>query len=353
MVLPPWFSNLLPEGTLRRWIAAQRGVSERREMELLAEVGHDLPGAVTVLPMPSDLAHGRDGDPPAPPEPGDGLTGRPEESRGRFSLAGVQLKLSMVAAGDRLVVPLGGSRGDWIVKFPDATFPSLPVVEYTTMSLAAASGIDVPAIRLEHREELPDAPASLWASKETRAFAIERFDRADRASIHIEDFAQVRNFVPGRKYDGSFETLAGLVYRGVDAASLVEFVRRLAFNVLVDNADAHLKNWSLRYTDPRRPVLTPAYDLVSLAPFAGFGGETGLRLGRTRRADQVRYAVFDRIGDLTGRADLHLAEVARDTVGQALDAWPAVAERTLSAHADVRAAIGEVMASRSASLALR
>src|SRR5689334_19323085 len=46
--LPPWFSNLLPEGRLRIWIAEQRDVSPDREMELLAQVGHDLPGAVQV-----------------------------------------------------------------------------------------------------------------------------------------------------------------------------------------------------------------------------------------------------------------------------------------------------------------
>lgn len=352
MVLPPWFSNLLPEGVLRRWIADQRQVSERREMELLAEVGHDLPGAVTVLPMPSDLVPGSSEDPPEPP-PRAEVGSRPErDTRGRFSLAGVQLKLSMIAAGDRLVVPLGGSRGDWIVKFPDAAIPALPVVEFATMSLAKATGIDVPDIRLLERDELPDAPGSLWApGLETRAFAIERFDRGpDRTSVHIEDFAQVRNVSPDHKYAGSFETLAGLVYRGVDEASLLEFVRRLAFNLVVDNADAHLKNWSLRYADPRRPVLSPAYDLVSLAPFSGYGGATGLRLGRTRRADQVRYAAFDRIGDLVGWSDLRLSEVAHHTVGQALAAWPAVAEQTLADHDDARAAITQVMAARSASL---
>lgn len=43
--LPCWFSNLLPEGRLREWIAADRKVSPQREMELLAQVGHDLPCA--------------------------------------------------------------------------------------------------------------------------------------------------------------------------------------------------------------------------------------------------------------------------------------------------------------------
>src|SRR5947208_2065068 len=47
--LPQWFSNLLPEGQLREWIALERDVKIDREMELLAQVGHDLPGAVRVL----------------------------------------------------------------------------------------------------------------------------------------------------------------------------------------------------------------------------------------------------------------------------------------------------------------
>ena len=53
--LAPWFSNLLPEGRLRDWIAGERGVNRQREMELLAQVGHDLPGAVRVLPDSDEL----------------------------------------------------------------------------------------------------------------------------------------------------------------------------------------------------------------------------------------------------------------------------------------------------------
>jgi serine/threonine-protein kinase HipA len=47
--LPPWFSNLLPEGRLREWIAQAKGVSENRELDLLLKVGHDLPGAIRVV----------------------------------------------------------------------------------------------------------------------------------------------------------------------------------------------------------------------------------------------------------------------------------------------------------------
>ena len=44
--VPDFFSNLLPEGELRSYLAAKAGVPETREFELL---GGDLPGAVAVV----------------------------------------------------------------------------------------------------------------------------------------------------------------------------------------------------------------------------------------------------------------------------------------------------------------
>jgi serine/threonine-protein kinase HipA len=44
--LPPFFSNLLPEGGLRELVARRAGVHHDREAALLAVLGDDLPGAV-------------------------------------------------------------------------------------------------------------------------------------------------------------------------------------------------------------------------------------------------------------------------------------------------------------------
>lgn len=46
--LPPFFSNLLPEGQMRKYIAEHGEVSEQREFFLLWLLGKDLPGAVSV-----------------------------------------------------------------------------------------------------------------------------------------------------------------------------------------------------------------------------------------------------------------------------------------------------------------
>lgn len=345
--LPPWFSNLLPEGVQRRWIARHRGVSDRREMELLAEVGRDLPGAVTVRSLPLDLVTARHDAAPDPAH----LPVEDRDGPDKFSLAGVQLKLSMVAAGDRLVLPMGGQRGDWIVKFPDGNLPHLPVVEHATMELARRSGIDVPQTRLSHRDDLPGTPDTVWGAGEAHAFAIERFDRTpERGLVHIEDLAQVRGLYADRKYAGSYETLAALVHRGDDDASLRELVRRLAFNLVVNNADAHLKNFSLRYADPRRPVLSPAYDVVSIAPYPGYDAEMALSLAGTKDGGRSRRSHLDRLGVRAGLPTGDLGAVAETTIAAAVAAWPDVAEQHLAHHPGLRSAIGEVIAARAASL---
>ena len=46
--LPPFFSNLLPEGHLRTYLANRGGVKPDREFKLIELFGEDLPGAVVV-----------------------------------------------------------------------------------------------------------------------------------------------------------------------------------------------------------------------------------------------------------------------------------------------------------------
>lgn len=87
----PFFSNLLPEGHLREYLAERAGVNPQREFFLLWVLGRDLPGALTIEP----------GDGEAwPPGTNEKVEGddRPRENALRFSLAGVQLKFS--ALGD-------------------------------------------------------------------------------------------------------------------------------------------------------------------------------------------------------------------------------------------------------------
>lgn len=322
--LAPWFSNLLPESRLREWIARQRNVNAEREMELLAQVGHDLPGAVRVL------AEGE-----APPDVD--WIGEPDthaiaigddfhQPGIRFSLAGVAMKFSMVKAGKQFVLPARGEGGDWIVKTPDAVFRDVPVNEFTMMTLAGAIGIEVPEVKLVPRAEVDKRlPASVWQESEEFAYAIRRFDRDEhRGLIHIEDLAQVRNIYPELKDKGNFETAANLIYRGRDVASLLEFVRRLTFDVLISNGDHHLKNWSLIYPDGRVPRLSPAYDIVSTAHY--FEGvkveDLALKFGGRREFHRVSLGTFRHLQERLRARDVDLAECAAITVERTQAEWP-------------------------------
>jgi HipA-like protein len=155
--------------------------------------------------------------------------------------------------------------------------------------------------------------------------AIARFDRDPSGQrIHIEDLAQVRGFYDTAKYTGSFETVGALTYRNHDRASLREFVRRLTFNVLIGNGDAHLKNWSLIYLDGRVPSLSPAYDLVSTAPYASpyEPDDFGLSFGGTKVLDRVGHDAFRRFQLRLGVGAAEVSDVVTETVERFEAAWP-------------------------------
>ncbi|MDO4888755.1 MAG: type II toxin-antitoxin system HipA family toxin [Actinomycetaceae bacterium] len=333
---PAWFSNLLPEGKLRDLIAHEQSVIVHRDMDLLACVGSDLPGAVEVV---RDLgsSDGKDfGD--------SGSVHRALLSRKprRASLAGMALKFSVRDDGGRLALPAQGEDGDWIVKTPDASYPDLPANEFAVMGLARQVGIEVPHIELRSRDSVDDLGPGAWPSDETDAYAVRRFDRSAQGRIHIEDFAQVLNrYGAGDgKYRSNVETVAGLAYRGKDHASLQEMVRRTVFNLLVGNGDAHLKNWSLIYPDGRRARLSPAYDLVCTSVYLPDAENPALGLpffGATRLADVGREH-FARLQERLGVGDEDVLDVVDDTVDRffairdVIDAAPAPVRKWITGH---------------------
>ncbi|NKQ53544.1 type II toxin-antitoxin system HipA family toxin [Amycolatopsis sp. K13G38] len=319
--LPAWFSNLLPEGALRQWIARDQGVSADRELQLLLRIGRDLPGAVQVIPAD-------EGDPVQPELLGevipDTSTTSPKAGQLKFSLAGVGLKFSLLKKGERLTIPAGDAVGDWIVKFPDPHYRDVPANEFATMSLAGRVGITIPEVNLVHRDELPPLDRIVWPGSETQAYAVARFDRGPGGQrIHIEDFAQVRGFYADDKYSGSFETVAALVYRNRDRTALQEFVRRLTFNLLVGNGDAHLKNWSLIYADGRVPTLSPAYDLVSTGPYfpENTPDDFGLKFGGTKVAERIGRGAFQKLQQRLGVTSADVLDIVDQTIERFTTAW--------------------------------
>ncbi|ANP45765.1 type II toxin-antitoxin system HipA family toxin [Candidatus Viadribacter manganicus] len=312
--LPPFFSNLLPEGALRDYLAKRAGVNPEREFFLMWVLGQDLPGALTVRPAEGQTL---------PP----GLEGE-SEPRGsnavlRFSLAGMQLKFSALErAQGGLTIPARGVGGEWIVKLPSLSHAHVAENELSMMSLARAVGIEIPEFRMASLDEVEGLPDGL-AAAQPNAFAIQRFDRTheDGGKVHIEDFAQVFGLYPARKYDAlSYANIAKVIWTEAGEDDAREFVRRLVFNALIGNGDMHAKNWSLIYRDGRSPRLSPAYDFLSTLSYIE-GDGLGLKLGRVKAFSKLTWDEFDYLAAKAGLPQRLVSTTGFETVERFREVW--------------------------------
>lgn len=309
--LMPYFSNLLPEGRMRTYLAERAGVNPEREFFLLQALGADLPGAISIR-----QADEAGGTADLPDDSIDSESARTSGSRAlRFSLAGVQLKFSAIQeARGGLRIPARGVGGSWIVKLQSQHFDHVPENEYSMMTLARMIGMDVPAIELVAAESIANLPTEMLAAKGP-ALAVERFDRLpNNGAVHIEDFAQVFGVYPADKYgQASYMNIGKVIAAEGDAKDIAEFIRRLTFNTLIGNADMHLKNWSVIYHDRRRASLAPAYDLVATIPYIP-DENAALKFSRTKRFSEF---AKDELSHLAARARLPerlVLDTAHETV---------------------------------------
>ena len=314
--VPPFFSNLLPEGALRTYLARRAGVRSEREFPLLSALGHDLPGAVTITPIDRGRA-------PSDEPPPTAVSRTSSATPLRFSLAGVQLKLSaLMEASGGLTVPAEGIGGDWIVKLPSATFSRVPENEFAMMELARAVGLSVPEVRLVALDDIAGLPGDLARHLDGPALAVRRFDRnAGGTSVHTEDFAQVFGLYPERKYErASYRNVAEILLAETGREGVAEFVRRLVFSALIGNADMHLKNCSLIYPDGRRASLSPAYDLVSTIAYID-DTDMALTLGRSKRMTDLSLDQLDHFAAKAGLSRTLVRGAADETVRRFVDTW--------------------------------
>ncbi|MFC3727068.1 type II toxin-antitoxin system HipA family toxin [Neoaquamicrobium sediminum] len=328
--LMPYFSNLLPEGHLRRYLAEKADIHIDREFFLLWVLGQDLPGAITVVPA--------DGE-EWPDEAHNILEGEAAkeaaEDAMRFSLAGVQLKFSAVrSASGGLTIPTSGVGGNRIVKLPSREFANVPENEFSMMSLARMVGINVPAIGLIDVRSIGNLPDGIEKIGQ-QAFVIERFDRNEDGSVtHIEDFAQVFNVYPEDKYKkASYRNLISVIASESDQDDVAEFIRRLTFNVLIGNGDMHLKNWSLIYPDRRNARLSPAYDFVSTIPYIA-NDKSALTFSRTK---EFTGFTTDELAHLSAKAKLPkklVLDTAKETISLFMERWE-TEKANLPMHKDV------------------
>ncbi|MDP2922743.1 MAG: HipA domain-containing protein [Candidatus Omnitrophota bacterium] len=178
------------------------------------------------------------------------ISRKAQELAGKFSISGVQPKLSVKLDEKQNMLISVAEGGEYILKPQTSTFPNIPEDEECCMDIAKELNIEVPLHCL-----IPLKDKSL-------AYVVKRFDREKSVKIHQEDFGQILEQTD--KYRGSVEQIGRKLREissapGYDVQLLFE---RVVLNFILGNGDAHLKNYSIAYRDKDNVRLAPAYDIV-------------------------------------------------------------------------------------------
>jgi serine/threonine-protein kinase HipA len=280
--VPPFFAGLLPEGVRLGVVMSSTKTSSDDHLTLLLAIGADTTGNVRVVPAgtiplerPPMFEPKRDKDFRAVFER---LTGSIDaDPRG---LAGVQPKVSAAT----WTIPARTVAGPAILKLnPPNGFPRLVENEHFFMRMAASCGLRVPKTWLLHDEH------------DQSALLVSRFDRDNDVRIAQEDACQVADLYPASKYriktETAITTLADACARGGGSrsASALELLRTVVFSWLIGNGDLHGKNLSV-YAPGGLWQPTPAYDLLTTQPYAGWKDPMALTLyGRANRLTRANF----------------------------------------------------------------
>lgn len=262
----PWAANLLPESSQLRAIGLQLGAAPEDVIGILAELGRDTAGALSIgkpgtkskrdwKPIPSDSALEKIlAELPSKPF----LVGEDGVS---MSLAGVQTKLG-VAIDDkgRICVPLNGAPSTWILKPDSERLFGGVQNEAMCLVLAKRLGLNAPEV------------TTAKAGKRTYLM-VKRYDRVEQAGrwrrLHQEDFCQALGKPPSAKYESNQTGVPGptlsdmfaVTRNAMQAPDIINLLDYVIFNVLACNTDAHAKNYSMMISG-RGFRLSPIYDVM-------------------------------------------------------------------------------------------
>lgn len=126
--------------------------------------------------------------------------------------------------------------------------------EYNYMNYASKCGINIPKIKL----------------LKGKYFAIKRFDRSNKKKIHTITVAALLESdfrAPAVDYLDLLK-LTMILTKNKD--DIIQMYRRMIFNVLFENLDDHIKNFSFYYDESDKKYrLAPAYDLTKSNTYYG------------------------------------------------------------------------------------
>lgn len=337
----PFFAGLLPEDAQRAAVASALGISRGNDFKLLEALGGDVAGALTLWPDgETPPASDAVGDPRPLTDDGlaallDTLPKRPllaGRDGLRLSLAGAQSKLPVVLVDGRVALPAPGQPTTHILKPPIARLPTTTENEWLVMRLAAELGLTVAPVEARTAAGRP----YLLVTRYDR-----RFDDAGRARrLHQEDFCQALGIPPEHKYAveggptfrSSFELLRRASTR--PAIAVLALLDAAIVNLIVGNADAHGKNFSLLY-DGATVTLAPLYDLLCTIAYPDLSPVLAMKIAKRGTLDEIGTSAWPafaadaglsapfvrrRVKELAGAVQSAVGRVAGAVAGSGLDA---------------------------------
>ncbi len=328
----PFFAGLLPDEGQREAVARALGVSKANDFRLLEQLGGDVAGALTLWPE-GDTPPATSGLDEAEPlddarlaEILDTLPTRPflaGEERLRLSLAGAQQKLPVVLVNGRIALPRPGQPSTHILK------PPIPRLTATTENEALA-------MRLAWGVGLPAAPVEPRRTGDRPYLLVERYDRVVAADgavrrLHQEDFCQALGIAPEKKYASeggpAFPPCFDLVRRACvqPAPAVLRLLDAAIFNVIVGNADAHGKNFSLLHR-PEGIGFAPLYDLMCTVAYPGIHAKLAMKLGKRASLDAFTPTTWEDFGREIGMGPPFVRRRASALAERTLETLPFAAE---------------------------
>ena len=321
----PFFEGLLPEEEQRETIAAALGISKGNEFRLLESLGGEVAGALTLWPTGEALPNTPDAKANTPLSETDiialldRLPKRPflaGECGLRLSLAGAQSKLPVVLIDDQITLSAPGQPTTHILKPPIARFESTTENEAFAMRLASKLGLDVAAVEFR---AVADRPYLL----------VERYDRTIDSDgqvrrLHQEDFCQALGVFTERKYASeggpTFKTSFDLV-RSVCTRPAVELLKLLdaaIMQILIGNADAHGKNYSLLHRNDGI-VLAPLYDLLCTVGYPDLSPTFAMKIARCGTLADLKLGDWESFAKEAGLASPFVRRRVKEIANSALE----------------------------------
>lgn len=302
-----FFEGLLPEGFTRRSVAQWMHVDESDYLSILHGLGRECIGALCIteageepISTYEEITEQQIRDLAA-----EGATKSAElVTKSHLSLTGASGKVGLYydKNTEKWFLPQGTAPSTHIIKQSHIRLDAIVTNEQLSLMTAARCGIHIPHSFIINTGN---------GNENEILFATERYDRkfpenpahisglARPLRLHQEDFAQAMGIPATAKYEHTpnaymqkmFDLLR--IYSSDPIADQLQLWDMIIFDYLIGNTDAHIKNFSLLYSDDLRQIrLAPAYDIVSTVVYEQSTREMAFRIGEESSIEDITEKSF-------------------------------------------------------------